>query len=447
MSIGSSLIWQKLENYKRLDIRVYSKTDCSTVRIPKFIRPGWRKMQNSVENESNTQSSHSESGRQDEIYSDEINLADYFKVLWKQKYFIILLSVLPALVVGITLFLWPRDYRISYTYDKAMEEKNFRTLEAQFYAEENLDRLTGDLKDSGFDQYAAKLANANNQKSLAQLISFSVSPSYFSVTDSKNLDQLRQLQKITSNLLIMNVKSKSSKDLPQIAVVCRKNFEKVIPLYSIRQELKEKIISLRGKLAGIENNRYTLNLELERKKATLEKLNESTSADSVSPPTEVVLQFDTSNQNSAYLPLAYQVQAAKTRIINLEEQIRTNKEEYTYYTDLLKLNNRLYEQFEQPIASDYTIEKYYSFLTDEISKYDTQQLVDHLQAYARNIENIKANKAPLVERPKVYPLKKGTVKKTGITFVAAALLSVLVAFLRESIQQDRLNGSPVPSGT
>ena len=35
------------------------------------------------------------------IYEDEINLIDYFKVLWKHKWLILLGSILPALIVGL----------------------------------------------------------------------------------------------------------------------------------------------------------------------------------------------------------------------------------------------------------------------------------------------------------------------------------------------------------
>ena len=50
-----------------------------------------------------------------EVYlEDEVNLIDYFTVLWKRKWFIFLASVLPALMVGLAIFLWPRDYKVTY---------------------------------------------------------------------------------------------------------------------------------------------------------------------------------------------------------------------------------------------------------------------------------------------------------------------------------------------
>ena len=51
------------------------------------------------------------------IYEDEINLIDYFRVLWKRKWFIFVASLLPALVVELTIFLSLRNYEVTYVYD------------------------------------------------------------------------------------------------------------------------------------------------------------------------------------------------------------------------------------------------------------------------------------------------------------------------------------------
>jgi len=50
-------------------------------------------------------------------YEDEINLIDYFRVLWKWKCFIVLGSVLPALAVGLVIFFGSRSYKVTYIYD------------------------------------------------------------------------------------------------------------------------------------------------------------------------------------------------------------------------------------------------------------------------------------------------------------------------------------------
>ena len=121
------------------------------------------------------------------VYEDEINLIDYFRVLWKQKWFIFLASVLPALVVGLAVFLSPRDYKITYTYNMGLGEKAFKVLEDTFYSTENLEKLVGKLQEGGFDGYATKLAETKTTKDLKKIVSFEILPSY---SEAKNLDEI-----------------------------------------------------------------------------------------------------------------------------------------------------------------------------------------------------------------------------------------------------------------
>lgn len=66
--------------------------------------------------------------------------------------------------------------------------------------------------------------------------------------------------------------------------------------------------------------------------------------------------------------------------------------------------------------------------------YKDQELLDYLKAYIKRIENKIANVIPLVEKPKVYPVAKGTVKKSAIVFAGALILSVFTAFLLEGLK-------------
>ena len=380
------------------------------------------------------------------IYKDEINLMDYFVVLWKRKWFVFIASVLPPLVVGLAIFIGPRNYKIAYTYNMELDEKAFKILENKFYSTENLEKLAEKLQASGFNKYTKRIEEVENNKGLKWSVSFENSPSYFEViepSESKYLDELQKLQQAAGSLLIMRVGAQSKENIREIASVCRNNFEQIIPLYSEREELNNKIISFKEKMAGIEETRYTLNLELERKKSTLEKLKNSGTEDLSRLPSDIVLQFDNVGNNSTYLPLPYQIQAAETQLINLEEQIRANKEMYTYYTDLLNLNEKLLSYVKKVMASYSTLEQFHSFLTNTLAEYNENelQLLDYLKAYIKRIENKIANVIPLVERPKVYPVAKGTVKKSAIVFAVALMLSVFAAFLLEGLKKSQAQTS------
>ncbi len=374
------------------------------------------------------------------VYQDEINLIGYFRVLWKRKWFVFLGSVVPALVAGFTVFSTPRDYKISYTYNMGLDEKAFRVLESEFYSAENLEKVVEKLQAAGFDRYAKKLADTQAAENLKQFVSFEISPSYFEVikpSKVRSLDELQEIQQARGTLLVMHVGAKSEENIRGIASVCRENFEQIIPVYSVREELNNKTINLKGKMAGIEEARYTLDLCLERKNSTLEKLKTSGSDGSERLPSDIVLQFNNVGGDSAYLPLPYQIQAAQTRIINLEEQIRANKEIYSYYAGLLKLNEKFFSHVKKVMASHYTLEQFHSFLTDVLADCKKKELLDYLKAYVKQIENKMATLMPLVERPKVHPIAKGTVKTGAIVFGVALMLSVFAAFLLEGLEKSR----------
>ncbi|MCH8120363.1 MAG: hypothetical protein IIC00_11625 [Planctomycetes bacterium] len=395
---------------------------------------------------SNKQVTGNDVQKEASIYEDEINLIDYFLVLWKRKWFIFVASVLPPLVVGLAIFIGPRDYKISYTYDMGLGEKAFKTLEDKFYSTENLEKLAEKLQANGFNEYAKRLAGAGTEEGLRKFVTFEISPSYFEAikpSKAKDLDELEKFQQVKGTLLVMRVGAKSEENIREIASVCRNNFEQIIPLYSEREELNNKIISFKERMAAIEEARYMLNLELERKKSTLEKLKNSGSEGLDKLPSDVILQFNNVGGNSAYLPLPYQIQAAETQLINLEEQIRANKEKYDYSVGLLKLNEKLFSYVKKVMPFYYTLEQFHSFLTNTLAEYNEneQQLLDYLKAYIKRIENKIANVIPLVERPKVYPLAKGTVKKSAIVFVVALMISVFAAFLLEGLKKSQAQTS------
>ncbi|MDD5134923.1 MAG: hypothetical protein PHP01_05885, partial [Phycisphaerae bacterium] len=145
-------------------------------------------------------------------YEDEINLMDYFLVLWKRKWCILAASVLPALVVVLAMFLGARNYKISYTYNAELNEKAFKILEDKFYSMENLEKLIVKLQEAGFNKYAEKLAKARTAEDLKKFVYFEVSPSLFKVTDTSEVKDFEELQKIQiakGTLLVMHIVAKA----------------------------------------------------------------------------------------------------------------------------------------------------------------------------------------------------------------------------------------------
>lgn len=364
----------------------------------------------------------------------EIDLIDYFRVLWKRRYFIFLFAVLPVLIVFLILIFLPKDYEITYIYDtwldkepyKALSgefeniedlyqfqaqsedklsEKNRRILLDEFHSAENLDKLTAKLKENRLDKYAQKMARENVRL------------------------------EVSGTSLAMTIVGRPKKDMQRISLVVRDNFEKVIPIYSVKKELISAIAKFKAEMADIEENKFSLELELQKKKAILAKLKDLEPADSNKIPGNIILQFDNISENSEYLPLAYQVQITDANIINIEETIKANQEKYNYYKSLISLNERLFDEVKNKTSSYYTIQEFHSFLTGIVNDYEDKKLVDCLNAYIKKIENVTSTNIPVVEEPSVHLVPKDIVKKIVVLFVALLLIMTLVAFLLEAVQQ------------
>ena len=366
-------------------------------------------------------------------YEDEINLIDYFRVLWKRKCFIVLGSVLPALVVGLVIFFGSRSYKVTYLYDTGLTEKDYRTLVDAFHSAENLDKLTSKLKENGLDKYAQETGGAKVQ--------LDVLPSYFENAPRKDIENMQKIQQVKGTLLTMTVVGKPKKDMQRISSIVRDNFEKVLPIYSIKQGLNSTIVELKAGMADIEENRFSLELELGRKKAILAKLKNLKPADSNRIPSGIVLQFDNVGENSEYLPLAYQIQVTDANIIDLEESIRANQKKYDYYKGLLSLNERLFGHVRNKTSSYYTIQEFHFFLTNIVSDYEDKELVDYLNAYIKRIENVIFIDSPAVEKPKIYPVPKSTGTKTATVFAVLLMITTFGAFLLEGIPKSQAQAS------
>ncbi len=399
------------------------------------------------------------------IYEDEINLIDYFRVLWKRRYFIVLCSVLPALIVGLFFFFSPRNYEVTYVYDVRddvrgdvrddvrgdvrddisnwnLNEKNYNILINRFYSEENLNKIINVLRENGLNEYAELLRNAGNSlDALKNLLKFEAVPSYADLSEAKITDpeQLEQIQKLKAQLLNMTIVGEPKEDLLKIASVIRSNLENVIPTYMIQERLSANIRTDKTMMADIESNRFSLELTLKINKSTLEKLKSIKTQTPDKTESNIILHFDVGGRSD--LPIEYQIQAAESRMIQLEETIKENEEKYQYYKNLLDLNEKLFAEVKNKALSDYTIQQFRLFLLESVKEVEKEELKDYLSSYTKRIENRIAASVPVTENPGTYAVSKGTAKKSVIVFVAALMMSVFVAFLLEGLKKSQAQAS------
>jgi len=404
-----------------------------------------------------------------DIYEDEINLADYLFVLWKRKHLILFGSVLPALIVGLILFFSPRNYKATYVYDVRgqsvydvkdqsnydvkdqsnydvagqgiyevsnwdLNEKNYTMFLNRFYSAENTSKIVTKMREERLNKYAKRISAAG----LNNFVTFDVSPPYINLSRTKITDpiQLEKARQLSAQLLNMTIILRSRNDLSKTSLVIRDNLENVIPLYMVEEQLNSAARRLRAETSYIKENNFELELALKTNKMILDKLKKIKTSSSDNKKGNIALQFDISGKTE-YLPVEYQVQAAESKIIQLEEEITATKEKNNYYKELLALNEKLFAELKKKASSYYTIQQFHSFLSDLVDTYPNNNLKDYLASYIKKIENRISVSAPVSENPKIFSIAKGTAKKSTIVFAIALMISVFAGFLMEGIQQKR----------
>jgi len=235
--------------------------------------------------------------------------------------------------------------------------------------------------------------------------------------------------------LMMTITGGPAGDMEQLSSVIREGFESVVPVYSLKHELNSTVAAMKSAMGNIEESRFALELELESKRAALEKLKGVKPAGSSVDASGIVLQFNDVGQTSEYLPLAYQIQAYEAKIIKLEERIKTDEKNYAYYKELLAINECLFGEIRGKVSSHYTIREFHSFLAGVIKDYEARELRDYLSAYIKKVENLISTNIPVIEKPRVYPVPKQGLKKTIIVFVSLLVVGVVGVFVMEGVRE------------
>jgi len=365
--------------------------------------------------------------------AEQVSIVGLLVIAWRWKWLLLAGSVVPALVAAGVLASAPRWYKVTYLYDTGLTEKGYKTLLDKFYSAENMDRLAAKLADGGVGELGEEITTAREMGDLRKMVEFVVSPSYIeaiNVIKPGDIDTLQKIQQASGTLLSMTITSRFDDKMPSISRVIRDNFEKVIPVYSMVQDLRRQIAQLKADMADIEEKRHDQELLLDRKRETLAKLQKLGPSGSDKLLGGIVLQFDTKG-GMDYLPLAYQAEVVDANIVKLEERIRADQEKYAYCEKVLGVDERLLGQLSGKMASYYTVQEYHSFLNEVKEDYKEKELLDYLNAYIRRVENVIATNAPIVENPRTWPVARGGTKNVGIVFVIALMVSTFGAFLLE----------------
>ncbi|MEN6578787.1 MAG: hypothetical protein ABFD90_20760 [Phycisphaerales bacterium] len=355
----------------------------------------------------------------------------YLYLLWKHKVLIAAVSLVPAAIVALALSLWPRKYTATFVYERPLAESQYGVLQQRFYSQENLDKIAGCLREQGLTGYAGRMEKAQVRQAFDKLIRFEVAPMYprrLQTTDPATSTQISAFQ---AKLLFVRVFGASEPEVRKAAAIVMGNIESVLPIYDIRKDLKESIQRYRLLAAEIEDNRFTLTLDLQKEQTKLEKLTAVGGATPEAALGGIVLQFNDVQNSREFLPLSYQVRAVQSRIIDMRETLAANAKKYEFYLKVLDLNGRLLSRIEESVLTYYTAEQFVASLQEQLQSCEEDALSDHLKSYIRKTQNLVLVNTRAGEKPVVYPVRKGVVKNSGLAFAVSLMVAMFTAVLSE----------------
>jgi len=213
------------------------------------------------------------------------------------------------------------------------------------------------------------------------LIRFEVAPMYPRRLQTTDPCTSEKISAFKARLLSMKVVGDSEEEVAGVSAVVTGNIENVLPLYDVRNHLRESLQKLRDDAAKIEGDRFTLSLGLQREKAKLEKLKALQDSPGEAASGSVTLQFNVETTtpplfprvraampktgdlqellgNNAekysfygFLPLSYQIRAVQSKIIDVQETLANDTEKYNFYLQVLDLDNRLLAKIEESLLT------------------------------------------------------------------------------------------------
>ncbi|MBN1508295.1 MAG: hypothetical protein JW955_15715 [Sedimentisphaerales bacterium] len=373
-------------------------------------------------------------------------MLQFLHLLWRRRFLVAVVSIVPAIAAAALLLVWPEKHSATFVYEHPISESEYNVLVRQFYSLENRDRITGALQEKGLTRCAQELLDCQTEGSLERLLKLTVSPAYprrLQTTDPATSEKIISFQ---AQLLSIQVTGRSRQEVEAVAAIVTANFENVLPMYVIRSDLKETTRRFKTLAADIENNRFLLDMDLQREQARLEKLkaleglgsrSNGQSNRAQADQDKLVLQFSDVENSREFLPLDYQVRAVQSKIVDLEETILGNETKYNYYVGLLDLSDKLLDQVERSIQTNYTAQQFLSFVGEQLLASKDKAQADYLKSYMRKTENLVLASTRAGESPVIYPVPKHVAGTTALVFVVFLMIAAFTAVVREPAGRDR----------
>lgn len=349
----------------------------------------------------------------------------YFRLFWAQRWLVLGGSLLPALSVALVLYLGPRQYTATFCYERSLTQSEYDVLQRRFHSQGNLDKIIGRLQGQGLTRYVRQVERARTPQSFDKLIALEVSPTYPKLLQTADPCAYEKIAAFRARLLSVKIVGDSPEEVAGVGAVLTDNIESVLPLYDLRNHLKESLAQLRSDAAQIEDDRPRLSFDLQKETAKLEKLKALAGTTVEAVPSGVIL------------PLSYEIETAQSRIVDLQETLGSDTQKRDFYVQAMNLDTRFLVQVEDSLLTYCTAQQYLGFLGEQLLACQDPALGDHLRSYIRKTENVVLASTRVGEKPVVCPVSKDVLRNSILTFVLFLMVMMFAAVGLEHRHEQR----------
>lgn len=374
---------------------------------------------------------------QRESGEDEVAILDYFVLVWRHRWLVLLCSVIPTVIAGAIILLAGSSYKVTYTYSNPdFDEEDYKIFLSCFYSAPNIKKLREAFVQEGIREGTGFIESINSGSHKVK-VHFDVWPEYEELAEAMVASpDATQVVPQKARLLLLSVTGNQDDDLIGAARAVRRNVEDLIPLLGAERMLKGATREFRTKALQIERGRYLLERSLESSRNVLARLKGIEPVDSRGDMKGVALQFDIGG-GSEYLPVEYHVQATEVKIAQMEENLVQTQKTYEYYRELMALHAKIFAEIEDKKNTGYGVRDLCSFLSACLNDADKTEVKAYVSSLIKTVENETSLSMPVTENPATEEVSKQLKQKTSVVFMTCLFLSVFAAFLVEGVQRRR----------
>ena len=142
--------------------------------------------------------------------------------------------------------------------------------------------------------------------------------------------------------------------------------------------------------------------------------------------------------HSEFLPIATQVQAARVRVISLEEADATNRAEIAIEEAKLAMVQEILSHLDEAMASGYTIGQFVDYLQQLRPKYEDSAQGENVEIVANIARNTILHFQPLTGKPVIRVKPRMLLRRGGLalggSFVGLCLFGLAISIMKRTAE-------------